>query len=141
VHKDIKYLLMQKFYLIEKVSLNEAELSGIKYRNMVFGSRIFTLLQDNRLSISELSRVIGISRQAVHNSIKILSEDGLVESVDSPSNRKIKVVQLTEHGKEILVQRNIIMKRVEGKIIDKIGKEKFELLREVLSDDWENLEL
>jgi DNA-binding MarR family transcriptional regulator len=136
LNRDIKYLLLQKFYLIEKLSLEEAEKAGLKYRNMVFGSRIFTLLQDNRLSISELSRVIGISRQAVHKSVKIMIEDGIVETVLTPENQKIKVVQLTEFGKTILEQRNGVMSRVEDTISEKIGSENFRILKEVLDSDW-----
>lgn len=134
---DIKYLLLHKFHVVEKMSLEEADREGVQYRNMVLGTRIYTLLKDKEYTISELSRVIGVSRQATHKSIQILKEDGFVYTTDSPTNKKVKIIKLTEFGKEMLNLRETVMDRVEDRISQKIGEDKLQVIKDILSEDWE----
>ncbi|EJF07872.1 transcriptional regulator [Thiovulum sp. ES] len=137
MYYDIKYLLLEKFNIVEKLSLSEAEADGIKYRNMVTGTRIYTLLKyDGDYSISELSKELGVSRQTIHKSVHILKEDGFVKLVNSEKNRKVKIVKLTPFGIEMLEKREKIINRVEEKIEKELGKEDFLLLKKTLSKDW-----
>ncbi|HEY4022517.1 MAG TPA: MarR family transcriptional regulator [Pseudonocardiaceae bacterium] len=51
------------------------------------------------LSVSDIGRVMGISRQAVQRTADLLVGKGLVEYHDNPAHRRAKLVVLTEAGR------------------------------------------
>jgi DNA-binding MarR family transcriptional regulator len=51
------------------------------------------------LSVSDIGRAMGISRQAVQRTADVLAGKGLVEYRDNPAHRRAKLVVLTEAGR------------------------------------------
>lgn len=51
------------------------------------------------LSVSDIGRVMGISRQAVQRTADLLVGKGLVEYRDNPAHRRAKLVVLTDAGR------------------------------------------
>jgi DNA-binding MarR family transcriptional regulator len=134
--EDLKFLLLKKFHLIEKLSIEEAEKSGFSEKNMVLSSRVATLIANKELSISEIAKILGVSRQAVHATVKEFESKNLFITKNSLINKKIKIVCLTQNGQEIFKKRVEILEKIENKIKNKIGSEKFEILKQVLNEDW-----
>jgi len=134
--EDLKFLLLNKFHFIEAISIEEAEKFGISEKNMILSSRVATLIANNELSISEIAKLLGVSRQAVHQVVKEFESKNCFITKNSDENKKIKIVYLTEEGKELFENRKKIMKKVEERVASKIGKEKLKLLKEILNEDW-----
>jgi DNA-binding MarR family transcriptional regulator len=88
------------------VSLNDAmtkillpqgmELSRAQYNFLA----VLSVAEDNRLSLSEIAREIGVSSPYVTKLVDALERDGLVERVTSPLDRRITHVHLTASGKQ-----------------------------------------
>ncbi|WP_211564822.1 MarR family winged helix-turn-helix transcriptional regulator [Marinomonas gallaica] len=53
---------------------------------------------DQPVTVSEISRVMGQSRQATQRVVDVMSKDGLVQLLDNPNHKKAKLVALTEAG-------------------------------------------
>jgi DNA-binding MarR family transcriptional regulator len=54
------------------------------------------------LSVSDIGRAMGISRQAVQRTADVLAGRGLVEFHDNPAHRRAKLVALTDAGREAM---------------------------------------
>lgn len=88
-------------------------------------------------TISYVSKHVDISRQATHKFIKKLESKGLLNISNLENNKKDKCVQLTELGEKCYEKNEALKANLEKKIIDKIGEEKFEILKEILNLDWD----
>ena len=134
---DLKFLLLEKFHVLEKLSLEEAKKRGYDTKNMIMSSRVATLLNNGINTVSELSKTLGISRQATHKAIGNLIDNKIVSMQDHPTNKKIKIITLTPLGVETFQRRKKLLQDIEDEISLKIGKEKLAILKEILSLDWE----
>lgn len=87
-------------------------------------------------TIAYVTKLVDISRQATHKFIKNLESKGLVEISNVKSNKKDKLIRLTELG-EVCYEKNEELKaNMEQKIADKIGHEQLRVLKEILKSDW-----
>lgn len=50
------------------------------------------------LSVSDIARVMGITRQSVQRTADVLAADGLASYRDNPAHRRAKLVQATDTG-------------------------------------------
>lgn len=133
----MKFLLLEKFHVLEKISLHEAKEQGCDTKNMIMSSRVATLLDNGQCTASELSKTLGISRQATHKAIKNLLDRGLVTMENPADNKKVKIIILTDLGKESFKKRKVILQKIEDAIAQKIGKENLLQIKEILMLDWE----
>lgn len=100
-------------------------------------THILAVLEEHSmLSISEISRLINISRQGTHKSIKGLLDHSYVEMVDVKDNQRDRYIALTDKGIEC--NRNLldIKKRMEGQILHKLGEQKVKIIKELLKEEW-----
>ncbi|MCW8929990.1 MAG: MarR family transcriptional regulator [Gammaproteobacteria bacterium] len=89
-------------------------------------------LSDTPLTISEIGRVMGQSRQAVQRLVDLMTKDKLLQQVENPNHKRAKFVQLTPQAKNIYLQLD--KKQIqwaEGLSMD-IKKSDLETTREVL---------
>lgn len=89
-----------------------------------------------RLSISEIGRRIGITRQGTHKSIQGLLAGGYIDVTQGQGNERDKQVVLTPKGLEYCRNAAMIKKRLEQLIADNLGQERVELLRKLLQEPW-----
>jgi DNA-binding MarR family transcriptional regulator len=54
------------------------------------------------LSMAQIARNMGLTRQSVRRSIQVLVEKGFVEFQENPDHRRAKLAALTEQGRVIL---------------------------------------
>ena len=87
-------------------------------------------------TISYVSKHVDISRQATHKFIKRLESKGLVKISNLENNKKDKCIQLTKLGEECYEKNESLKAGLEKKIANKIGIEKFGVLKEILKSDW-----
>lgn len=131
--------------LIDLISERHIELRGIIEKSWndtsefyISNSEWFIMarIYKKKPTISYVSKNVDISRQATHKFIKSLESKGLLKISNSENNKKEKCVQLTELGEQCYEQNQALKRNLEKKILNKIGQEKFETLKEILKADW-----
>lgn len=87
-------------------------------------------------TISYINKQVNISRQATHKFIRSLESKGLVEISRVENNNKEKCIRLTTLGEACYEKNESLKAGLEKKIADQIGKEKIDLLKEILKLNW-----
>jgi DNA-binding MarR family transcriptional regulator len=85
---------------------------------------------------SEIARILGISRQAVHTTINGMVEIGLLELADDPDDRRSKIVVISEQGTKMREHARQATTLMSQELARRIGEPKLEALREALAADW-----
>lgn len=60
--------------------------------------QVLGALKDAPRSVSQIGRVMGLTRQSVQRSVNIMKEDGLVELVKNPDHQTSPLVRITSKG-------------------------------------------
>jgi DNA-binding MarR family transcriptional regulator len=102
--------------------------------------KLFAALRGQSRSISELSRYLGVSRQAVHHTVHKLVEKKVVELQHSESNKRDKLVVISDRGREVQAMTAKHFKTIESRMANNIGRDKVELLRELLLENRTKIE-
>ncbi|MDP6652472.1 MAG: MarR family transcriptional regulator, partial [Gammaproteobacteria bacterium] len=84
--------------------------------------RLFAALRGENRSISELSRYLGVSRQAVHQTVHKLHERGVVDLEYAVNNQRDKQVVISEQGREVQKTTAEHFQIIERKIAKNIGR-------------------
>lgn len=134
---NIKGLLQDTLEWMEE--RNTALRSGSEFEGTPAEARVFAVLRGRERSISELARVIGVSRQAVHNTVHRLVESGVVEVASAPGNQRDKVVRITERGHDVQKMAAHNLRQIERELAKSIGRENLELLRSLLLQHLESV--
>lgn len=100
-------------------------------------SHILAVLEAHQmLSISEISRIINISRQGTHKSIQGLLSRNYVEAVEVEGNQRDKNIILTQKGFACNQRMMVTKIGLEQKISNKLGAANVELLKALLKEEW-----
>lgn len=99
-------------------------------------SRLLATMAGKPTSMAELARRLAISRQAVHKTVAELARRGILEIRDDPERRNAKLIVYTERGRQVNRAGASIIERVEDRIASRIGRERLETLKTLLSEDW-----
>lgn len=94
------------------------------------------LEQHGVLSISEISRLISISRQGTQKTINNLLAEGYVDTAAKEGNSRDKPIVLTAKGTAACRSMLEIKQKIEAEITARIGREQVDLLRTLLTQDW-----
>ena len=129
-------LISEKHKELRKLSRTVAQSKGIEdfCDNKI---HLLSLLTHKKMTIAESARHMDISRQAVHKFSKILLEKDLIFMEDSKDNHKEKFMVLTESGQKFCSEMFHLKNNLENEIAKKIGKEKIEILRNILLENWD----
>ena len=99
-------------------------------------SLVFAHLDREGTRPSELARRIGISRQAVNQTLGELVELGLVELAPDPASRRAKLVVLTPVGTATVGSARAVFRELEDALAGQIGRASVTELRRALEADW-----
>ena len=133
---NLRVHLYRRFRWFENHLLEEAKKS--KYRYLTLSQiRIFAFLQGREMNISDLAKLLNISRQAVQKKVATLLERNLVELTKAPDNQSAKLIKITAEGLKIQAWSKKAVARAEKKLAYKIGPEKLIILKDILNENWE----
>lgn len=119
--------------ILEWMEARNAELRrGSEFEGTPAEAKLFSSLRGRARSISDLARVMGLSRQAVHNTVHRLIKAGVVELVPMEGSKRDKLVQITDHGQKVQKMAAQNLKRIEQDMIATIGEDNVELIRSLL---------
>jgi DNA-binding MarR family transcriptional regulator len=97
---------------------------------------VFAHLDGDGTRPVELARRIGVTRQAMHQTLAELAALGFVELVADPDSRRSKLVVVTPKGKEIVADARAIFAELEDGLALRLGRTHVDALRRVLEADW-----
>jgi DNA-binding MarR family transcriptional regulator len=133
--KTLRYLLAQRAAWMEAQLHAGADREGYGYVTPAM-SRMFGQMGREPISLSALARRLIVSRQAVHQLANEAVRHGLVELVDSPTNRRVRLVRFTPKGEAMFASGTRTLARIERELAERIGAEDVETLRRILALDW-----
>lgn len=81
---------------------------------------------------------LGVSRQAVHQTLKDLENLGIVHLLPNPQDKRSKIVELGDLSIPIMLDAKEILMELENKLAKRIGKKNVKVLREALEADWDS---
>lgn len=133
--KTLRYLLARRFAWMEAQLYAGAEREGYGYVTPAM-SRMFGQMGREPVSLSELARRLIVSRQAVHQMAREAVGHGLVELIDSPSDKRVRLVRFTPAGEAMFASGTRTLTQIERTLAGRIGAEDVAALRRILAKDW-----
>ena len=122
---------------VEMIELNKSA----KYQGSIAEIKLFNALRGEEKSISELARLMNISRQAVHKTAHRLEDLGFLELITRHDNKKDRVVKITELGQEVRKQGAEHIMEIEEKLAWSIGERNLEFMRIILAGHSKKLKV
>lgn len=133
---DLKELLLRRFKWFEDHIFDQEKNTEYNYLTLA-QTRIFALMRGRDMTISDLAKRMGVSRQAVQKTISTLVDHGLLELRVCPNNRSAKLIKITAEGHRLRSRAKKAIENAERDLARKIGPNKVKLLKEVLCEDWD----
>lgn len=99
---------------------------------------LLEVLRGEPKTISDIARLWGVSRQAVHKSVKSLRQKNILDIVPAPGSKRDKLVIFTPAGQEGVAEIHRRFRAIEEKIAKKIGAKSLDELRTILAMDWDD---
>ena len=113
----------------EMIELNKTS----QYRGSIAEIRLFNALRGEEKSISEVAKIMNISRQAVHQTVHKLVNLGYLELISQDGNKKNKIIKITALGQEIRKQGSEHLMEIERKLSWNLGERNLEFIKTILS--------
>ncbi|MCD8888087.1 winged helix DNA-binding protein [Staphylococcus arlettae] len=98
---------------------------------------IISIIGAETYTLSELTELVKLTRQAIHKTVKQLEQKELVVLKAVTGNKKEKCVNLTTLGRDLWQRNQAYQQELEQHIKTKIGVAQFEQLKALLQTDWD----
>lgn len=115
------FLSLESGKVFNKVILNRLQQKGFEGLSEALIILFPYIDQSNNISISELSRQVGYSRQAMHKNIKKLEELGYITL--SLENQKEKTIHFTLKSKKLMEEASKIIHEIEHELLLILGEQ------------------
>lgn len=86
------------------------------------------------LSVAQIARNMGLTRQSVHRVIDILTDRGLVEARPNPDHRRARLMVLTAEGRTVLNAAEAAATQFNSGIVEKVGRERLANALQVVAE-------
>ncbi len=133
--RNLAFLLLDRFRWFQRSLRSRLDLEGVPEMTI---PQILILpnLDAGGTRISELARRVGVSRQAVHQTLGELADLGLLEVVADPTHGRARLARLTNRGRKIDRDALKVIARLERDLASRIGKRNLADLHRALEADW-----
>src|SRR3546814_15683227 len=84
---------------------------------------------------SDIARNLGVSRQAIHNTINPMVKLGMVELAPDPEDRRHVIVSLTETGAQMRPAAQRAMEQLHAQLAERRGHARFAATHATLASD------
>ena len=130
-------LIVRALYWLDESLQAELEAGGVgrlsRSQSMILAN--LTLGVDRP---SEIARNLGLSRQAVHQTLGEMAAAGLVDMIDDPEDGRAKKVVFSGKPQQNFIRDAALaaFPRIEQELARRIGAQQVEDLKAALSKDW-----
>lgn len=142
---DKSLLIFKRFgYQIHLMLQKEAKCCGIEFMGGPQGQVLQFL--DRREHNQELTLIkdieteLNITKSVASNLVKRMVQNGLVELEASPSDKRAKLVRLTDKSRSQMQEVKALFDRIASGLLEGISKEKLAVFEEVLGQLQANVE-
>ena len=142
---DKSLLIFKRFgYQIHLMLQKEAKRCGIEFMGGPQGQVLQFL--DRREHNQELTLIkdieteLNITKSVASNLVKRMVQNGLVELEASPSDKRAKLVRLTDKSRSQMQEVKALFDRIASGLLEGISKEKLAVFEEVLGQLQANVE-
>jgi len=98
------------------------------------GAAMLEHLNEAGLAQTALTARMGLSKQAVQQTLDQLETQGLVRREPDPADRRAKRIYLTAPGAQALALRQVAEAELQERLRETLGKKRFKALRKALRD-------
>lgn len=99
-------------------------------------SMVMMHVQLNIVRPTDIARSLRLTRQAVHATIASLIERGVFQLAPDPTDKRIRIVELTDMGAAMRRDAKRIVDALTAQLEHRIGARNLRALREALTQDW-----
>jgi MarR family transcriptional regulator, transcriptional regulator for hemolysin len=99
---------------------------------------IFYIEREGPSTLVEISNYYGVEKPSITRRVHRLEEQGLIEQIPGKDRRE-KVIRLTDEGMAVYRECRDKISRLEGEVMEGIGREEQELLHHLLPEVRKNL--
>ncbi len=128
-------LLLRAFGWFDDGLMNALAATGWPRQNRM-QSLLFANLDREGTRPVVLAERLGVSRQAIHQTVTALTKSGLVTMRDDPTSGRSKLVILTSEGDRIVADALVAFGRLEAELAGRIGVRPVQQFRAALEEDW-----
>lgn len=76
---------------------------------------------------TDLLSILDVSKGTFSNMVKLLKKKGLVDQIIDSNDRRIKTIELTSKGKQMMELNNMIRKRIKKHILKKVTQQELDV--------------
>ncbi|RLT93255.1 MarR family winged helix-turn-helix transcriptional regulator [Ketobacter sp.] len=135
IETNLAQLFMRAFYWADEGLQNALKKQGWPSITRA-QSLVFVNISEGVTRPSEIASRVGVTRQAIHQTINEMVELGYLTLQPDPTDRRAKVVVYTEKGKEVGGATVSALQEIESSLSNRIGTERVVALREALAQEW-----
>ena len=132
---NLAQLFMRAFYWADEGLQNALKQKGWPTITRA-QSLVFVNIGEGVTRPSDIASRVGVTRQAIHQTINELVEMGFLKLEPDPRDRRAKVVVFTETGAKIGGDEVDALQQIEQSLSSRIGGERVLALREALTQEW-----
>ena len=142
---DKSLLIFKRFgYQIHLMLQKEAKRCGIEFMGGPQGQVLQFLDRrehDQELTLmKDIETELNITKSVASNLVKRMVQNGLVELEASPSDKRAKLVRLTDKSRSQMQEVKALFDRIASGLLEGISKEKLAVFEEVLGQLQANVE-
>ncbi len=132
---NLAQLFMRAFYWADEGLQNTLRQKGWPTITRA-QSMVFVNIGEGVTRPSEIASRVGVTRQAIHQTINELVQLGFLKLEPDPADRRAKVVVFTETGARIGRDAVDALLQIEQALSNRIGAAQVKALREALTQPW-----
>lgn len=125
---NLKWLLAQAHYALASEVGAALEPLGVSPR----GYHVLATAMTGEHTQSELAELIGVDKTTMVVTVDELEEAGLAERRPSPSDRRARVIAVTEAGERKVIEGQEIVDRIQGDVLESLPARKREVFLHAL---------
>ncbi|MFI1753694.1 MarR family winged helix-turn-helix transcriptional regulator [Streptomyces sp. NPDC020571] len=113
-------------------ALDEAGASSVSLTQL----GLFSVLDEDGTTVSELARRMGVTRQTAHQAVHGLVGLGLLEQAPDPASARRRLIRRTPEGQRAHQLADLVLRRLEETLAERIGRDAVTALRAALEAPW-----
>ena len=94
---------------------------------------VFARMDDAGTRLTDLAERAGMTPASMSELADDLVRKGYLERVEDPRDRRVRILRLTERGRQHRQDVRAIIQEIEAEYAERLGKDNFSLLRSLLT--------